>query len=254
MPSSPAGGLHAHRLRDRRAPIAALGHEPVVAKTLHQHRPGPCDADGIPPGGCRLGGESVARQRRNHEMEGVRRAPAVRGGVGQRLDDLQLLDDRAGPPVRDDQRQRVLVLRANVNEVDVEPIDLGDEVRQGVQLRLALAPVVVGRPVARELLHHREPHALRVVADRLALGPPGRVDAPPQVGELLLRKTDLKRPDSGWPSVGPATWEADICSSYGCVGYRAIVAAGTAVRQPGRTVRMLMCGDARRAPDKSRTR
>jgi len=53
----------------------------------------------------------------------------VRGGIGERTDDLQLLDDRARPAVTDDDRQRVLVLRANVDEVDVEPVDLGDEVR-----------------------------------------------------------------------------------------------------------------------------
>jgi hypothetical protein len=58
-------------------------------------------------------------------------------------------------------------------------------------------PVVVARPVARELLHQRERHALRIVGDRLALGPPGRVDAPAQLGELRLRKTDLKRPNRG---------------------------------------------------------
>ena len=101
----------------------------------------------------RLGREPVARQRGDHHMERVRRAAAVRRGIGERLDDLQLLDDRAGPAVRDDERQRVLVLRADVDEVDVEPVDLGHELRQGVQLRLAPAPVVVGRPVARELLH-----------------------------------------------------------------------------------------------------
>ena len=133
---------------------------------------------------------------------------AVRRGIGERLDDLQLLDDRAGPAVRDDQRQRVLVLRADVDEVDVEPVDLGHEVRQGVQLRLAPAPVVVGRPVARELLHRRERHALRVVGDRLALGPPGRGDAPAQLGELRLIEADLERANGcGRLSV------ADICSS-----------------------------------------
>ena len=136
-------------------------------------------------------------QRGNHQMERVRRARAVRRGIGERLDDLQLLDDRARPPVRDDQRQRVLVLGANVDEMDVKPVDLGDEVRQSVQFRLTRAPVVVCPPVARELLHHREPHALRVVGDRLAFGPPGRVYAPAQLGELRLRKTDLKRADSG---------------------------------------------------------
>ena len=84
-------------------------------------------------------------------MERVRCAPAVRRGIGQWIDDLQLLDDRARPAVIDDQRQRVLMLRTDVNEVDVEPVDLGDELRQGVQPGLARAPVVVGHPVAREL-------------------------------------------------------------------------------------------------------
>jgi hypothetical protein len=65
----------------------------------------------------------------------------VRRGVGERLDDLQLLDDRARPSVRDDQRQRVLVLGADVDEVNVQPVDLGYEVRPGVQSRFALASV-----------------------------------------------------------------------------------------------------------------
>src|SRR3954452_18404618 len=81
--------------------------------------------------------------------------------------------------------------------MDVEPVDLGDELRQRVELRLARPPVVVGAPVARELLHQREGHALRIVGDRLALGPPGRVDAPAQVGELRLRNTDFKGPNRG---------------------------------------------------------
>jgi hypothetical protein len=51
------------------------------------------------------------------------------GRIDERVDDLELLDDRAGPAVRDDERQRVLVLRADVDEVNVEPVDLGDEVR-----------------------------------------------------------------------------------------------------------------------------
>lgn len=62
----------------------------------------------------------------------------MRRGVGEGIDDLQLLDDRPGPPVRDYQRQRIFVFRSNVNEVNVQPIDLGDEVRQGIQPGLAL--------------------------------------------------------------------------------------------------------------------
>jgi hypothetical protein len=37
-------------------------------------------------------------------MKRIRWAAAMRGRVGQWLDDLQLLDDRAGPAVRDDER------------------------------------------------------------------------------------------------------------------------------------------------------
>ena len=66
-------------------------------------------------------------------MEGVRCARAVRRGVGQRIDDLQLLDDRTRPSMRHDHRQSVLVLRANMNEMNVDPVDLGDELRQGIQ-------------------------------------------------------------------------------------------------------------------------
>jgi hypothetical protein len=62
-------------------------------------------------------------------MERVRSVAAVRRGVGQSIDDLELLDDRARPAVIDDERQRVLVLRPNVDEVDVQAVDLGDELR-----------------------------------------------------------------------------------------------------------------------------
>jgi hypothetical protein len=56
-------------------------------------------------------------------------ASAVRGRVGERADDIEQLDDRTGPAMRHDQRQRVIVLGAHVDEVDVESVDLGDELR-----------------------------------------------------------------------------------------------------------------------------
>ena len=62
-------------------------------------------------------------------MERVLGARAVRDRVGQPIDDLQLLDDRARPPVIDDERQSVFVVRPNVDEVDVQAVDLGDELR-----------------------------------------------------------------------------------------------------------------------------
>ena len=139
-----------------------------------------------------LAREAVARHRRDHDVEGVRGAAAVGRGIGERLDDLQLLDDRAGPAVRHDQRQGVFVLRADVDEVDVQPVDLGDEVRHGVEPRLDLAPVVVGLPVAQDLLDGLERHALRKIGDGLLLGQPGLRQAAAQVGQLRLRNVDAE--------------------------------------------------------------
>ena len=130
-------------------------------------------------------------------MESVRCARAMGRGIGQGIDDLQLLDDRAGPSVRDDERQRVFMFRTHVNEMNVQPIDLGDELRQGVQFRLDLAPVVLGRPIAREFLNRRELHALRLIRDRFPFRPLGRVDAPAEVGEGLIRHLGTEGADCG---------------------------------------------------------
>jgi hypothetical protein len=49
---------------------------------------------------------------------------AVRRWVRQRPDDLEELDDRARPTVRDDERQSIDMRRADVEEMDAEPVDL----------------------------------------------------------------------------------------------------------------------------------
>ena len=120
-------------------------------------------------------------------MERIGCAAAMRRGIGQRIDDLHLFDDRAGPSVRDDERQRIFVFRTDVNEMNVQPIDLGDELRQGVQSRLDLAPVVFCRPIARERLNRRELYALRCIRDRFPFRPLRRdLNAPAQFGQVPL--------------------------------------------------------------------
>src|ERR1700730_10765501 len=99
-------------------------------------------------------------------MESVCRARAMCHRIGQRIDNLQLLDDGAWPAMGHDERQRIFMFRTNVNEMNVEPVDLGGELRQSVQLRLDLAPAVTGSPMTREFLDCRELHALRFVPDR----------------------------------------------------------------------------------------
>ncbi len=82
-----------------------------------------------------------------------------------------------------------------MNEVNVQPVDLGHEVREGVELRFARAPVVVRPPVAGECLHRRQRHALRVVGDRLAIRPARRGDPATHVLHRLLRDVDPEGPD-----------------------------------------------------------
>ena len=94
-------------------------------------------------------------------------------------------------------RQGIFVLRAHVYEMDVETIDLGDEVRHGIEARLDFAPVVFGGPVTREFLHRRERHALRKVRDGFPLRQPGRVDAPAQFGQFRFRNIHMKRTNRG---------------------------------------------------------
>jgi hypothetical protein len=87
------------------------------------------------------------------------------------------------------------MFRTNVNEMNVQPINLGDEIRQGVQLGLDLALIVICRPIAGERLGRRELHALRCIRDRFPLGPLCRVDAPAQFGEFRFRNINMEGTD-----------------------------------------------------------
>ena len=119
------------------------------------------------------------------------------GGIGQRCDDLELLDRRARPAVGDDQRQGIGMFRPDMQEMDVEPVDLGDEIGQRVEPRFAPPPVIVGRPILSERLHQRQLHALGAILDQLALGPAGGGDAPLELGQLGVRRMIFERPDGG---------------------------------------------------------
>ena len=58
-----------------------------------------------------------------------------------------------------------------MRELDVEPVDLGHELRQSVQLRFRRAPIVVAPPVAYELPEHVQLRALGTIGDHLSIGP-----------------------------------------------------------------------------------
>ncbi|MNT77152.1 hypothetical protein D3C72_2162330 [compost metagenome] len=82
--------------------------------------------------------------------------------------------------------------RSHMQEVDVEPVDPGDELGVGVQLLLCLEPVVVVAPIAHQFLDLRQLHALRLIGYRLAVWPARGGDALAQVGQCRLREAGVE--------------------------------------------------------------
>ena len=70
----------------------------VRREPLHQQIPGTRNPLGSPARGRRLAREAIARHGRNDEVEGIGRSASVRRGIGERLDELELLNDRTGQP------------------------------------------------------------------------------------------------------------------------------------------------------------
>ena len=171
---------------DARAPVAAGRAVAGVPEPPHQLDPRagyPLDA---PPRRGRLVAEAVARQRRADHVEGIGWVAAVGDRVRQRPDDLEELDDRARPAMRQDQRKRVGRGRPDVQEVDREPVERRAELRQRVEPGLGSPPVVLLGPVAAEVLQVGERDALRPVRHGLALGPARSPQPLAQVVEVLL--------------------------------------------------------------------
>jgi hypothetical protein len=131
--------------------------------------------------------------------------------------------------VGDDERQRVLVRRPHVEEVDIEAVDLGDEPRQRVQPGLEPPQVGVGAPVAHEFLHRRQLHALRLIGDGLLLGPARRLHAPAQLGEVLLGDANVEGADGG--VLGCCGWRGGTRAGRGALRHAASPQSVHAARQ-----------------------
>lgn len=124
-------------------------------------------------------------------MERVGRVAAVAARVGERADDVEHLDDGAGPAVGDDERQRVRLGRADVQGVDRLPVEGGEQLRVLVEACLPGAPVVAVRPVVGDLTEVGDGHAA-LPADVGQVGPPGALDALAEVVERGVGHVDAE--------------------------------------------------------------
>ena len=126
---------------DARAPITALRRVVRIAQPSHEL--GPCSrrALDIPARAGGLVREAETRQRWDDHMEGVFSRAAVTSGIRQGADHLGEFEDRPRPAVAEQERQGVRMPGAHVEEVDAQALDLGAVLAEGVEPRLATAPV-----------------------------------------------------------------------------------------------------------------
>src|ERR1700726_2358925 len=77
--------------------------------------------------------------------------------------------------------------------MNVQSIELGDELREGVHFCFDLTPLILCRPIARERLNRRELYSLGCICNRFSFRPLCRVYAPAQFGEFRFRDIHMKR-------------------------------------------------------------
>ena len=128
-------------------------------------------------------------------MEGVLGVAAMRRRIGQRLDDLEELDDRAWPAMCEQDRQGVHVLRAHMQEVDAESVNLCPVLGKNVQPLLDPTQVVTRLPVVCERLHLCQRYALGPVSDGFLLRPADCAKPSFEMIERGGRNVDLERRD-----------------------------------------------------------
>src|SRR5215211_663579 len=85
-------------------------------------------------------------------MESVGGVAAVGAGIGERSDQVDVLDEGARVAVGEDERQGVGLGRWHMEEVDRLPVDDGGELGEGVELRLLRLPIEPGSPVVEKIL------------------------------------------------------------------------------------------------------
>ena len=127
--------------------------------------------------------------------ERVRRIAAVCRRIGERLDDLVELHDRARPAVGDEKRHRVRVAALAVNEVDVETVDGRGELREAVEVGFAGAPIVVVQPVVAQFVGVGEGQSLAPVVRCFGVRPACFAQALAQVVKFIVADVDSEVAD-----------------------------------------------------------
>ena len=117
--------------------------------------------------------------------------------LAQRFDHVEELGDRAGPAVRNDQRDRVGVVGPRVDEVDLLAVDLREVVRPAVEAVFLRAPVELRAPRVAQVLQVPEVGAVVPARAGNLVGPTRARQPLAQVVEIGLGNFDAERSNLG---------------------------------------------------------
>ena len=135
------------------APVAALRAEaPVAQHVRHQRREAIGDRLDAEAWLAGAEGQAVAGQGGRHHGEGIGRVAAEAGGVGEPRNDIEELEDRAGPAMHQQQGHRVGADAGDVQVVQVDPVQRHHELREGIEACLLGAPIEAVLPMGEQAL------------------------------------------------------------------------------------------------------
>jgi hypothetical protein len=121
-----------------------MSTEARVAEAV-SHQPGPQVGDSRleqrPGHGVR---EAVPGEGGDDDVEGIVGSAAVRRGVGQQRQQLEMLDEGARKAVSEHDRERVGPLASLVHEVHADAVQVGAVVREPVEPPLLRTPIELG--------------------------------------------------------------------------------------------------------------
>ena len=120
-------------------------------------------------------------------MERIVGGPTKSRWFCERTNDLHELHERARPPMRKNDGQRIGVRGSCVDEVDTKPVDSRAKMLQRVCTRFEAPPVVPISPVFNESWGLMDRNTLRPITDCLTLGVPCGIKTVPEVVNGRLR-------------------------------------------------------------------
>lgn len=98
---------------------------------------------------------AAAWQRRDHHVKRARGVAAVAAGLCEPSTEREQFQEAARPPARQEKWEGVLVLAAQMNEVQSCAVDVDDEVRQIVHRALMRSPVIAIAPAVHQATQRR---------------------------------------------------------------------------------------------------